>query len=137
MAIFIFRSELDAIQKLALVMTYRSDKVLLIMIIIYRLSTVLWSKFSLDIGFFKKSLPFSIDKRRQFQCSDEHTGQNCAEKWKEMLELLFEDEHTFPKIQNFFIGNMCNYLQVADEKLFHWNRPLKMLHILSQLDGTK
>lgn len=64
-----------------------------------------------------------------FQCSNEIAGEGSDMKWKEMLGLLFEDEHTFPNIQNFFIGNIERYLEGADKKLLAWKRPLKVLKV--------
>ncbi|EFO25708.2 hypothetical protein LOAG_02777 [Loa loa] len=53
----------------------------------------------------------------------------CPEEWNQMLKLLFEDENTFPKMENFFIGDMNEYWDGADMKLLSWKRPLKVLHI--------
>lgn len=46
-----------------------------------------------------------------------------------MLKLLFEDENTFPKMENFFVGDMNEYCDGADKKLLAWKRSLKVLHI--------
>ncbi|VDM21130.1 unnamed protein product [Wuchereria bancrofti] len=53
----------------------------------------------------------------------------CSGEWNEMLRLLFENENTFPKIENFFIGDMNEYWDGADMKLLSWKRSLKVLHI--------
>ncbi|KAM3720403.1 F-box/LRR-repeat protein [Dirofilaria immitis] len=54
---------------------------------------------------------------------------HCAEEWNRMLKLLFEEEDTFPKIENFFIGDLNEYWNGSDVKLLAWKRSLKVLHI--------
>uniref|UniRef100_A0A915Q2K8 F-box domain-containing protein n=1 Tax=Setaria digitata TaxID=48799 RepID=A0A915Q2K8_9BILA len=58
------------------------------------------------------------------ECS---SRMQCEEEWNQMLKLLFEDENTFPKMENFFIGDMNEYWDGTDAKLLAWNRPLKNL----------
>lgn len=53
----------------------------------------------------------------------------CTVEWTQMLELLFENGNTFPKMENFFVGDMNEYCSGADIKLLSWKRPLKVLHI--------
>uniref|UniRef100_A0A8R1TJ94 F-box domain-containing protein n=1 Tax=Onchocerca volvulus TaxID=6282 RepID=A0A8R1TJ94_ONCVO len=53
----------------------------------------------------------------------------CEGEWNQMLELLFEDENTFPKIENFFVGDLNEYWDGSGTKLLAWKRSLKVLHI--------
>ncbi|VDO41117.1 unnamed protein product, partial [Onchocerca flexuosa] len=53
----------------------------------------------------------------------------CEGEWNQILELLFEDENTFPKIENFFVGDLNEYWNGSGSKLLAWKRSLKILHI--------
>ncbi|KAL3985175.1 F-box-like family protein [Acanthocheilonema viteae] len=56
-----------------------------------------------------------------------------AEEWKKTLEMLFEDENIFPRVQNFFVGDVSKYISENDPKLPVCKRPLNLFHIY---DGT-
>ncbi|EJD75458.1 hypothetical protein LOAG_17391 [Loa loa] len=65
---------------------------------------------------------------RSSRCDDD------AQEWEETLKMLFEDESIFPKVQNFFVGNVTAYCLGNDPKLPVYNRPLNLLHIYSGMD---
>uniref|UniRef100_A0A1I7VRN7 F-box domain-containing protein n=1 Tax=Loa loa TaxID=7209 RepID=A0A1I7VRN7_LOALO len=60
---------------------------------------------------------------RSSKCDDN------AQEWGKTLKMLFEDESIFPKVQNFFVGNVSAYSSESDPKLPACNRPLNLLHI--------
>ncbi|VDN41536.1 unnamed protein product [Gongylonema pulchrum] len=65
------------------------------------------------------------------QCSDkadacEHGDSN---KWPEFMKVLFDDEHTFPKLRNFFMDDISKCGPGAPAKLLSWNRPLEILRL--------
>ncbi|VDK79019.1 unnamed protein product [Onchocerca ochengi] len=51
------------------------------------------------------------------------------EEWEKTLKMLFEDESIFPKVQNFFVGDVMKYCPAGDPKLPAYKRPLNLLHI--------
>ncbi|KAL3985161.1 F-box-like family protein [Acanthocheilonema viteae] len=56
-----------------------------------------------------------------------------AEEWKRTLKMLFEDKNIFPKMQNFFVGDVSAYISEYDprndSKLPAYKRPLNLIHI--------
>ncbi|EJW74271.1 hypothetical protein WUBG_14820, partial [Wuchereria bancrofti] len=50
--------------------------------------------------------------------------------------MLFEDESIFPKVQNFFFGNVREYCLENDPKLPACKRPLNLLHIYDGVAET-
>lgn len=46
-----------------------------------------------------------------------------------MLEILFEDESIFPKMRNFFMGDLSRYRLKTDAKLPACKRPLNLLRV--------
>ncbi|VDM94447.1 unnamed protein product, partial [Onchocerca ochengi] len=55
-------------------------------------------------------------------------GKN-GEEWNEVVEMLFGDENIFPKVQNFFMGNIQQYCRETGAKLSVCKRPLNLLYI--------
>ncbi|EJD74389.1 hypothetical protein, variant [Loa loa] len=55
----------------------------------------------------------------------------CGEEWNEVLEMLFGDESIFPKMHNFFIGDISQYCMRTVAKLWACKRPLNLLHVHS------
>uniref|UniRef100_A0A0R3RMY9 F-box domain-containing protein n=1 Tax=Elaeophora elaphi TaxID=1147741 RepID=A0A0R3RMY9_9BILA len=58
-----------------------------------------------------------------------------GEEWDEVLEMLFENENIFPKMRNFFMGDVGKFHQ--GRKLLSCSRPLNLLRVyngLSELD---
>ncbi|CAG9531165.1 unnamed protein product [Cercopithifilaria johnstoni] len=89
----------------------------------------------LDIGSFKEMNTTLLEKlsycfpnvktlhlERLKRCSSRNGG---IDEWKQTLKMLFEDENIFPKVQNFFIGDISDY----GPKLPACKRPLNLLHI--------
>ncbi|EFO12680.2 hypothetical protein LOAG_15853, partial [Loa loa] len=60
---------------------------------------------------------------RSSKCDDN------AQEWGKTLKMLFEDESIFPKVKNFFVGNVIAYSPESDPKLPACNRTLNLLHI--------
>uniref|UniRef100_A0A8R1XZS6 F-box domain-containing protein n=1 Tax=Onchocerca volvulus TaxID=6282 RepID=A0A8R1XZS6_ONCVO len=56
------------------------------------------------------------------------SDQNGKE-WNEMLEMLFDDENIFPKMQNFFMGSVEQYCSKTNARLSTCKRPLNLLYI--------
>ncbi|KAL3985174.1 F-box-like family protein [Acanthocheilonema viteae] len=52
-----------------------------------------------------------------------------GEEWNEVLEMLFEDETIFPKMRNFFMGNINRYCFETGAKLSICKRPLSLFHV--------
>uniref|UniRef100_A0A0R3S147 F-box domain-containing protein n=1 Tax=Elaeophora elaphi TaxID=1147741 RepID=A0A0R3S147_9BILA len=65
-----------------------------------------------------------MDKVERSSSQDEN-----AEEWKKTLKMLFEDENIFPKVQNFFVGDVREYTPETDPKLPACKRPLNLLYI--------
>ncbi|VIO97799.1 F-box domain containing protein [Brugia malayi] len=94
----------------------------------------------LDIGSFKE-MNISLLKKLSYcfpnveilhmdaveRCSA--YDDECEEEWNEVLEMLFKNENIFPKMRNFFMGDVSQYCVKADEKLWACKRPLNLLRV--------
>ncbi|VDO51147.1 unnamed protein product, partial [Onchocerca flexuosa] len=99
--------------------------------------------FHLDVGSFKEMNTTLVEKlsncfpnvetlhMEKIECSS--SSDNNDEEWEKTLKMLFEDESIFPKVQNFFVGNVSRYCTESDPKLPAYKRPLNLIHIY---DGT-
>ncbi|KAM3717827.1 F-box protein [Dirofilaria immitis] len=93
----------------------------------------------LDIGTFKEmnttlleklSSSFPNVKTLHVEKLERSSKDDHDEKeWKKTLEMLFEDENIFPKMQNLFVGDVTVYCPEYNPKLPACKRPLNLLHI--------
>ncbi|VDK87583.1 unnamed protein product [Litomosoides sigmodontis] len=93
----------------------------------------------LDIGSFKemntsllKKLSDSFPSVETLHMDEVHrcsVYDQTGEEWNEVLEMLFEDETIFPKMRNFFMGNVGQYRLKTDAKLSACKRPLNLLSV--------
>ncbi|KAK6106924.1 F-box-like family protein [Brugia pahangi] len=99
----------------------------------------------LDIGSFKemnttllKKLSSSFPNVKTLHMERVGKSPKCdnADEWRNTLEMLFEDETIFPKVQNFFFGDVRAYCQESNPKLPACKRPLNLLHIYDGVAET-